>query len=58
MMAMTTTTETPVNPATGETTTETHRVAFSNPDVVKAPVVRDPDASRRAAQAPVFSSAY
>lgn len=56
---MTTTTEASANLATGKAaTTETNRVVFSDPYAVEVTAVFDLGASRGAAQAPVFSSAY
>lgn len=53
-----TTIEALANPATGKAATaETNRVVFSDPYAVEVTAVRDLDASRSAAQAPVFSSA-
>jgi hypothetical protein len=59
MMPMTTITEASALHATDESeAARAHRAIFSDPDAVKATVVRDLDASRAAAQAPVFSSPY
>lgn len=53
------TTEASANPAAGKAATaETSRMVFSDPYAVEVTAVRAPDASRGAAQAPVFSSAY
>lgn len=59
MMAMTTTTEAPANPATGKmAAAETHRVVFSDPYAAEVTPVPASDAPRGAASTPAFSSAY
>lgn len=58
MMPMTTTAEAPALHADESEAARAHRALFSDPDAVKATAVRDLDAARAAAQAPVFSSTY
>lgn len=56
---MTTTTDALANPVTGKpATAESNRVVFSDPYTAEVTAVLDLGASRGAAQAPVFSSAY
>ena len=59
MMRMTTTFEVPDLHTPDDTdAARAHRALFSDPDAVKLTAVHDLDASRAAAQAPLFSSPY